>query len=341
MAIRIGINGLGRIGKLVTRLACYTPGIELVHLNDPMNTSLLAHLLKWDTVHGKFPVEVEAGDGFILINNKRVEVTCENQPGAIPWESSGAEIIIESSGKFTTRDKLEQHLRGTVRKVILACPPGDDLIDRMVVMGVNHHEIIPADRIISNASCTTNCVALVLKVLHDSFGVKKAFMNTVHPYTNNQSLLDGPHKDFRRARAACANLIPTTSSAIRSVSLIMPEMKTLFDGFATRVPVPDGSFVEVTALLDKKVTPRVLGESFQVAAGSRMKGFLEYCTDPVVSSDIINNPHSAIFDSLCTKVIDGDFVQVLAWYDNESGYSNRIIDLIKYIGNRPFSGPGD
>jgi glyceraldehyde 3-phosphate dehydrogenase len=331
MAIRIGINGLGRIGKLVFRLALNTPGIELVQLNDPMDISLLAHLLKYDSIHGKFQEEVKAEKGFISVGGKKIPVTSEKRPGLIPWQSHEVDIVVESSGRFKTRPELEKHLRGSVRNVILSCPPGDDLIDRTVVMGVNQNQLLPSDRFISNASCTTNCVALVLKVLHDSFGVKKAFMNTVHPYTSNQSLQDGDHQDFRRARAAAVNLIPTTSSAIRSVGLVMPELKNLFDGFATRVPVPDGSFVEVAALVEKRVDPQVVREAFQVAAETRMKGFLEYCKDPIVSSDIINNPHSAIFDSLCTKVIGDDFLQVLAWYDNETGYSNRIIDLIQFI----------
>ncbi|MCK9220523.1 MAG: type I glyceraldehyde-3-phosphate dehydrogenase [Bacteroidales bacterium] len=331
MAIKIGINGLGRIGKMVFRLACTSSEIEVVHLNDAMDISMLAHLLKYDSIHGKYSAEIEVEKGYLLVNNKRIPVSSERHPSTIPWELSGAEIVVESSGLFKTRSELNQHLRGSVKKVILTCPPGDDLIDRTIVMGVNHQQLLPSDRFVSNASCTTNCVALVLKVLNDSFGVKKAFMNTVHPYTNNQSILDGPNQDFRRARAAAVNLIPTTSSAIRSVSLVMPEMKNLFDGFATRVPVPDGSFVELTAVLNKKVTPPLVREVFQIAEKHQMKGFLEYCKDPVVSSDIINNSHSAIFDALSTKVIDGDFVQVLAWYDNEIGYSNRIIDLISYI----------
>ncbi len=331
MAVRIGINGLGRIGKLVFRLAATSPDIDLVHLNDPMDVSLLAHLLKYDSVHGKFDAVVETDGSFILANRKRIPVTNAKHPGSIPWESTGAEIIVESSGRFKTRAELEHHIRGQVRKVILSCPSDDEMIDRTVVMGVNHHLLTPSDRIISNASCTTNCAALMLKVLNDAFGVKKAFMNTVHPYTNNQSILDGPHQDYRRARAAAVNLIPTTSSAVRSVALVMPEMESRFDGFATRVPVPDGSFVELTALVDRQINPQMVRFAFKKAAETHMKKFLEYCTDPIVSSDIINNPHSSIFDSLCAKVIGDDFLQIIGWYDNETGYSNRIIDLIRHI----------
>jgi len=331
MAIRIGINGLGRIGRLVFRLAAATPEIEIVHLNDAMDVPLLAHLIKYDSVHGRILGSIEPDRGFLLVDGRKIPVTSGMYPSAIPWDTSGAEVIVESSGLFKTRPELEQHFRGSVRKVILSCPPGDELIDRTVVMGINHHQLLPTDRIISNASCTTNCVALMLKVLHDSFGVKKAFMNTVHPYTNNQSTLDGPHDDFRRARAAAVNLIPTTTSAVRSVALVMREMTNVFDGFATRVPVPDGSFVELTALLNNPVTAPMIREAFLNQARMQLKGYLEYCNDPIVSSDIINNPHSAIFDALSVKVLGGDFVQVLAWYDNESGYSNRIIDLLKHI----------
>ena len=333
MAVSVGINGLGRIGKMVFRLIFNSTGIEVVHINDPMDNAILVHLLKYDSIHGKFNAEIEDEKAFIKVNGRRIRVTHEETPAAIPWDESSVDQVIESSGQYKTREKLEPHLRKGVKKIILTCPPDDDSIDRTVVMGVNEEQIRETDRIISNASCTTNCVALMLKVLNDSFGVTKAFMNTVHPYTNNQMLLDGPHKDFRRARAAALNIIPTTSSAVRSVCLVMPEMRHRFDGFATRVPVPDGSFVELTAHLKKKVNPEIIRSTFRSASEHRLKDLLEYSEDHLVSSDIINNPHSAVFDALSTKVIDQDFVQLLAWYDNESGYSNRILDVIKYIGN--------
>lgn len=331
MAVKIGINGLGRIGKLVFRLAATSSDIELVHLNDPMSTDLLAHLLQYDTVHGKFSGDIVTDGDRLLVDGRPVSVTHAREPATIPWENTGAGIVVDASGKFTTAPQLQGHLRGAVRKVILSCPPGDDSIHRTVVMGVNHHLLSASDSIISNASCTTNCVAPMLKVLQDAFGVRKAFMNTVHPYTNNQAILDGPHPDFRRARAAGSNLIPTTSSAIRSIALVMPEFASRFDGFATRVPVPDGSFVELTALLDRQVNPQMIRDAFLLASNHSLRGYLEYCTVPVVSSDIIGNPGSVVFDSLCVKVLDGDFVQLVGWYDNEFGYSNRIMDLIRYI----------
>lgn len=332
MKIKIGINGIGRIGKLVFRLAAVSDDLELVHVNDPMDHEMMAHLLVRDSVHGKFPHKITTGKGFLEVNGKRIKITSERSPANIPWDDSGARIIIESSGKFKTRISMEPHMKGEVERIILTCP-ADDEIDRTVVMGVNHHELLPADRFISNASCTTNCVAPMLKVMQESFGIRKAFMNTVHPYTNNQTLLDGAHGDYRRARAAAANLIPTTTSAIRAVSIVIPELRGRFDGFATRVPIPDGSFVELTALLEKPANPALIREAFANASLRSLKGIIEFCTDPIVSSDIIGNPHSCIFDSLCTKVIDGDLVQILAWYDNEAGYSNRIIDLIRYTAS--------
>ncbi len=334
MKIKIGINGIGRIGKLVFRLAAVCDDLELVHVNDPMDPAMMAHLLVRDSVHGKFPHPVTAGNGFLETEGKRIKVTSAMSPADIPWDDSGVRIIIESSGRFKTRHAMEPHMKGRVEKVILTCP-ADDEVDRTVVMGVNHHKLLPGDRFISNASCTTNCVAPMLKVMHESFGIRKAFMNTVHPYTNNQTLLDGAHNDYRRARAAAANLIPTTTSAIRAVAIVLPELRGRFDGFATRVPIPDGSFVELTALTEKPATPALIREVFANASLHSLKGILEYCTDPIVSSDIIGNPHSCIFDSLCTRVIDGDLVQILAWYDNEAGYSNRILDLTRHIAKLP------
>ncbi|MFO7721593.1 MAG: type I glyceraldehyde-3-phosphate dehydrogenase [Bacteroidales bacterium] len=330
-SVKIGINGLGRIGKLVFRLIAETPGMEVVQVNDKIDSELLVHLLKFDTVHGRFKAEIsETADG-ILFNGKEIRVTHEHHPSHIPWSLSGAEIVVESSGKFKTMPLLQQHIHNGVRKVILTCPADDDSIDRTVVMGINHHELRAEDRVVSNASCTTNCVAMMLKVMHDAFGVRRAFMNTVHPFTNNQSLLDGPHSDFRRARAAVGNIIPTTTSAIRAVPLVMPEMRGRFDGFATRVPVLDGSFVELTAEIGTDVNPRIVNDAFLTASFGYLKPYLAYSEDPLVSSDVIGNPNSAIFDALSTKVIGKNLVQILAWYDNESGYANRIIDLLKLI----------
>ncbi len=331
MSLKIGINGVGRIGKLVFRLIAGTPGMEVVQVNDKMDNALLIHLLKYDTVHGPFSAEIAQTPNGLIFNGREIIVTHEHHPSHVPWSLSGAEVVIESSGKFKTMHLLQQHIHNGVKKVILTCPADDEAIDRTVVMGINHHQITTNDRVISNASCTTNCVAMMLKVLNDAFGIKRAFMNTVHPFTNNQSLLDGPHTDFRRARAAVGNIIPTTTSAIQAVPIVMPEMKNRLDGFATRVPVIDGSFVELTAELNVKTTTRIINDAFRTAAESSLKNYLAYCQDPIVSSDIINNPHSAVFDALSTKVIGGDLVQILAWYDNESGYAHRIIDLLHYM----------
>ncbi|MDP4282430.1 MAG: type I glyceraldehyde-3-phosphate dehydrogenase [Bacteroidota bacterium] len=331
MAIKIGINGLGRIGRLVLRLSIENPEIEVVHINDKMDTNTMSYLIKYDSVHKQFKGEISAGDGFILLNGRRIKVTQYPSPDQIPWGDSEAEIIIESSGKFKTREMLEAHFTGKVRKVILTCPAEKESIDRMVVIGVNHAQLKPSDRIISNASCTTNCVAPMLKVIQDAFGIKKAFMNTVHPYTNNQALLDFPHGDLRRSRSAAINIIPTTSTAIRAVMQVMPGFERRFDGFATRVPVVDGSYVELTAHLEKNVTVSMIRDEFRQASVNSLKEILEYSEDPLVSTDIINNPHSAIFDSLSVKVLGDDLVRILAWYDNEFGYSNRIIDLAIYL----------
>jgi glyceraldehyde 3-phosphate dehydrogenase len=328
---KIGINGLGRIGKLVFRLIAETPGMEVVHVNDKIDSELLIHLLKYDTVHGRFNAEISGITKGIMFNSREILVTHEHHPSHIPWSLSGAEIVVESSGKFKTMPSLQQHIRNGVQKVILTCPADDDSIDRTIVMGINHHALMSEDKVISNASCTTNCVGMMVKVLHDAFGVKRAFMNTVHPFTNNQSLLDGPHSDFRRARAAVGNIIPTTTSAIRTLPLVMPEMAGRFDGFATRVPVIDGSFVELTAETGTDVNPRIVNDAFLRASLGQLKPYLAYSEDPLVSSDIISNPHSAIFDALSTKVIGKNLVQILAWYDNESGYANRIIDLLKRV----------
>jgi glyceraldehyde 3-phosphate dehydrogenase len=331
MAVKIGINGLGRIGKLVFRLIADTPELEVVHINDKIDNELLIHLLRYDTVHGRFRDDIVPYADGVVFRGREIRMTHEHHPSHIPWSLTGAEMVVESSGKFKTHSILRQHIHNGVKKVILTCP-ADDRVDRTVVLGVNEHGLSVNDMVISNASCTTNCVAMMLRVLHEDFGIDRAFMNTVHPFTNNQSLLDGPHGDFRRARAAVGNIIPTTTSAIRAIPEVMPEMKQIFDGFATRVPVLAGSFVELTALLKTDVNTRIINNAFKTAARHRLNPYLAYCEDPLVSSDIIGHPASAIFDSLSTKVIGKNFIQILAWYDNESGYANRIIDLLKLVG---------
>ncbi|OGU59079.1 MAG: type I glyceraldehyde-3-phosphate dehydrogenase [Ignavibacteria bacterium GWF2_33_9] len=331
MSVKIGINGFGRIGKLVFRLIESNPELEIVHINDKMEIDLMAHLLKYDTLHGKFDGTIEIKDNYLIVKGSKVLVTKQESPDIIDWHSSGADIVIDSSGKFKTRDILSKHLQNGAKKVILSSPPtaGEDI--KTIVMGVNNSIIENYDDIISNASCTTNCISTVLKVLLDNFGIENAFMNTVHPFTNNQNLQDGYHKDFRRARSAYGNIIPTTTSAVKTSVIVLPELKGKFDGFATRVPVADCSYVELTAQLSSKVTVEMINNAFRTASEGHMQKYLEYCEEPIVSSDITNNTHSAIYDALSTKVLGGNFVQILAWYDNESGYSNRIIDLIKYI----------
>ncbi|MDD4395891.1 MAG: type I glyceraldehyde-3-phosphate dehydrogenase [Bacteroidales bacterium] len=331
MSVKIGINGLGRIGKLVFRLLSNDADMEVTHINDKMDTQLMAHLLKYDSIHGKFLAEIEYDENHIIVNGKRILVTNYQHPEDIPWAETGVTYILDSCGRFKTRETLQGHLRDSVQKVILSCPPDDASIERTIVMGVNHHTIKETDTIISNASCTTNCIAVMLKVINDEFGMKRGFMNTVHPTTNNQNLQDGFHSDYRRARSAMGNIIPTSSSAVRAVHLVIPEMKNIFDGFATRVPVADCSFVELVAEMHNTVTAHDIRETFLRHANGQLHDYLEYCNDPIVSSDITNNPHSAIFDALATKVIGGNFIQVLGWYDNEYGYSSRIIDLLKYV----------
>lgn len=333
MAIRIGINGLGRIGRLVCRMAQERAEIEVVHINDPMPQEQLLYLMKYDSVHGILQRGLAGKSGVILLGESPMRMTHEELPSRIPWKETRVDLVVESSGQFRTREALEPHLSGGAGKVVLACPPDDTSIERTVVLGVNQQEILPGDRIISNASCTTQCVALMLKVLDDSFGITGAFMNTVHPFTNNQKLLDGIHSDLRRSRAAALNIIPTTSSAVRALRWVMPHLQDRFDGFATRVPVPTGSFVELTAQLQTEATTTIVRESFRDASLNSLAGLLEYCEDPIVSGDIVGNTHSAVFDAAGTKVINGRLVQSMAWYDNEYGYSNRILDLVEYIAS--------
>ena len=321
-----------KLGKLVLRLTLAQNNIEVVHINDMMNTELMAHLLKYDSIHGKLNASVTFDDNHIIINDKPIRVTNATQPTEIPWEETGTEFVVDSSGRFKTYSTLEGHLKHSVKKVVLSCPPDDYSIERVVVMGVNQNTILPSDRIISNASCTTNCVAIMLKVLLNEFGIENAFMNTIHPTTNNQNLQDGYHSDYRRARSAINNIIPTTSSAVRSVHRIFPELKEKFKGFATRIPILDCSYVEVCAMLQKEVTRNDIIAAFQkYSSDPQMCNFLEFTQDPIVSSDITDNPHSAIFDALATQILGNRFIQILGWYDNEYGYSSRTIDLINYI----------
>lgn len=332
--IRIGINGFGRIGKLVFRLMAQRNDMEVVAVNDPMLLKTLVHLLKYDSVHGRYGQDIQGDEasGMLAVNGKKIKKYAHYQPSKIPWGDHQVDIVIESSGIFLTRDGLNGHLQAGAGKVVLTCPAKEKL-DAMVVIGVNEQLLSPVHRLISNASCTTNCVAPVLKVLNERWGVDRAFMNTVHPYTNSQNVMDAPHQDLRRARCANENIIPTTTSAIRAVKEIMPELQDRFDGFATRVPVSDGSFVELCLVLKDSAGREEINSHFQQLAAGQMKGILEYCIDPVVSKDIVGNPHSAVFDALSTRVLGGNFVQVIAWYDNEYAYSSRVVDLVRLVSS--------
>lgn len=330
MPVKIGINGCGRIGKLLIRLLSSTNEFEITVINDPMPGAILANLLRYDSQHGQFNNISLHGNNLIKVENQEVVLFHESLPHNIPWGDYGVECILEASGKFKTYKELEPHLDRGARKVIL-CQPGEDMLDCTVVLGVNEESLRPEHSIISNASCTTNCVAPILKIFDDHFGIDRAFFNTVHPYTNNQSLHDGPHEDPRRSRAALCNIIPTTSSAVKSLQKIMPAFNGRIDGFATRVPVPLGAYVEMSVLLNSTVTTDLVNNVIEEESNGSMKGIVQYCVDPIVSTDIIGNTHSAIFDSLCTKVAGSNFLQALAWYDNESGYSNRVVDLLRYL----------
>jgi len=327
MAIKIGINGFGRIGRMVFRIMEEQSEFEVVAINDLAPAASLAHLLKYDTVHGRFGKEVLVVEGGFQVDGRTVQILAERDPAQLPWGKLGVDFVVESTGIFATRAACAKHLEAGAPKVLLTVPPKDE-IDRMVVLGVNEGDLTAADKIISNASCTTNCLAPLTKVVHDNFGIVKGLMTTVHAYTNDQRIADMIHKDLRRARAAAVNIIPTTTGAARAVGKVIPELDGLLDGMAMRVPVPDGSVVDLVAELSRDVTVTEVNAAFQAAAAGPMKGLLAYTEDPIVSSDIIGNPHSSIIDSLSTMVTGGNLLKVVSWYDNEWGYSNRVVDLI-------------
>ncbi len=330
MSVKIGINGFGRIGKLVFRLLQGNHDVEIVGINDPADIKTLAHLLKYDSAHGRFSGNIEIAGNKLIINNKTIPVYHERIPADIPRTMHGADIVIEASGLFTTREQLSQHLTSGARKVILTCPPKDQL-DKTIIIGINENSLTAEDCIVSNASCTANCAAPLLQVLYENFGIENVFMNTVHPATNNQSLIDAPHSDLRRSRTALTNIIPTSSSAIPVLKELMPFLNGHFDGLATRVPVDDGSLIEFSAVVKKNTNADEINNAFLSASNGHFKGIIEYTSDPVVSGDIIGNSHSAVFDSLSTKVLNGNFVQIIGWYDNEFGYSCRVVDLMELM----------
>ncbi len=331
MAIKVGINGFGRIGRLVFRRGLQLGNVEFVGINDLTDAKTLAHLLKYDSVHGKFNGEVSVDGDSIVVNGNKIKITAEKDPANLKWGELGAEVIIESTGVFRTQEACMKHIEGGAKKVILTVPAKGD-IDAMVVLGVNDDIVTGEEKVLSNASCTTNCLAPVAKVLHDNFGIEKGFMTTVHSYTNDQKVLDLPHKDLRRARAAAVSIIPTTTGAAKAVGKVIPELKGKLDGFALRVPTPDGSITDLVATLKKEVTIEEVNAAMKAAAEGPMKGILEYTEDPIVSADIVGNSHSSIFDAESTMV-NGNMVKVVSWYDNEWGYSCRVVDLmIKVAG---------
>ncbi len=328
MATKIGINGFGRIGRNVFKILMDNPSFEVVGINDLTDAKTLAHLLKYDSTYGVYGKKVEAVDGAIIVDGKKIIISAEKDPANLPWGTLGAELVLESTGVFTSKEACLKHIAAGAKKVLLSVPPKDE-VDAIVVMGVNDDTLKATDQVVSNASCTTNCLAPMAKVIHEAFGIKRGLMNTIHAYTNDQRVLDMPHKDLRRARTAANSVIPTTTGAARAVGKVLPALKGKLDGFSMRVPVIDGSVVDLTAELEKNVTIAEINEAIKTAAEGPLKGILSYCTDPIVSCDIIGNTHSSIFDSLLTMVMDGNMVKVVSWYDNEMGYSSRCVDLFK------------
>jgi glyceraldehyde 3-phosphate dehydrogenase len=327
MAIRIAINGFGRIGRNVFRVMAARPEFEVVAINDLSDAKTLAHLLKYDSVHGRAKFSVEGEEAAIVAGGKRVKVLAERDPAKLPWGEHKIDFVVESTGVFTSKEACAKHLSAGATKVLLTVPPKDE-IDAIIVLGVNDAMLKKEHKIISNASCTTNCLAPMAKVIHDVFGIERGLMTTTHAYTNDQNILDLVHKDLRRARSAATNIIPTTTGAARAVGEVIPALKGKLDGFAMRVPVDDGSVVDLTAKLAKKTTKQELNAALKAAAAGPLKGILAYTEDPIVSGDVKGDPHSSIVDGLSTMVMDGDFVKVVSWYDNEWGYSNRVVDLI-------------
>jgi len=329
MSVKVGINGFGRIGRLVFRRALDLGNIEFVGINDLTDAKTLAHLAKYDSVHGKFKGEIYAEGDSIVVNGKKIKITAEKDPANLKWGELGAEIIIEATGVFRSQEACEKHIAGGAKKVILTVPPKGD-VDAMVVLGVNDEILKGDEKVISNASCTTNCLAPMVKVLNDKFGVEVGFMTTVHSYTNDQRILDLPHSDLRRARSAAVSIIPTTTGAAKAVGKVIPELKGKLDGFSLRVPTPNGSITDLVATLKKEVTVEEINTAMKEAAEGAMKGIMEYTDEPLVSADIIGNDHSTIFDSLSTMA-NGKLVKVVGWYDNEWGYSCRVVDLVNKI----------
>ena len=330
LMINVGINGFGRIGRNFFRASLTNPSINIVGINDLTPNKTLAHLLKYDSILGRLGLEVTFTDDSITVDGKTIKVFSERDPANLPWASVKADVVVESTGIFTKAADAQKHITAGAKKVIISAPASDE--DITIVMGVNHEKYEPANHhIISNASCTTNCLAPMAKVLNDNWGIVKGLMTTIHAYTNDQVILDFPHQDLRRARAAATNMIPTSTGAAKAIALVLPELKGKLDGYAMRVPIPTGSATDLTVELAKEATAAEINAAMKAAADGPLKGYLTYTEDPIVSSDIVTDPSSCIFDSGLTKVI-GNQVKIVGWYDNEWGYSNRLVDLISYVG---------
>ncbi|MBW2981875.1 type I glyceraldehyde-3-phosphate dehydrogenase [Candidatus Woesearchaeota archaeon] len=325
--IRVAINGFGRIGRMVLKAGLNNKDLEFVAVNDLTDNETLAHLFKYDSVQGIFPGEVKSTDSELSIDGKKIKVFAEREPENLPWKELKIDVVVESTGFFRTKELAEKHITAGAKKVLISAPAKGDTPVKTLVLGVNDNEY-KGEQIISNASCTTNCLAPMVKVLNDAFKIKKGFMTTIHAYTADQRIVDGPHKDLRRARAAAVNIVPTTTGAAKAVTEVIPELKGKLDGIAVRVPVPDGSVTDFVCEIEKSTSIEEINKIFKSA---KLKGILEYSEEPLVSSDIVGNPHSCIFDAQNTNVIDGKFIKVLGWYDNEWGYSNRMVDMIKVV----------
>lgn len=333
MTVKVGINGFGRIGRVVFRAALKNPNIEVVAVNDLTDAEMLAHLLKYDTVHGTLEEDIAVEGEYIVVGGKKVKVVAERDPALLPWGELGVEVVVESTGRFTKREDAAKHLEAGAKKVVISAPAKDE--DITIVMGVNQDKYDPANHhVISNASCTTNCLAPFAKVLNDKFGIVRGMMTTVHSYTNDQQILDLPHKDYRRARAAAENIIPTTTGAAKAVSLVLPELKGKLNGMAMRVPTPNVSVVDLVAELRTNTTAEEVNDALQVAAEGELKGILAYSEEPLVSRDYNGSTASSTIDALSTMVLEDNMVKVLSWYDNETGYSNRVVDLVDYIAQK-------
>jgi glyceraldehyde 3-phosphate dehydrogenase len=333
MTVKVGINGFGRIGRNVLRAALNNSDVEIVAINDLTDANMLAHLLKYDTVHGTLQADVKVDGEYLIVGGKKVKVLAERDPAQLGWGELGVEVVVESTGRFTKREDAAKHLEAGAKKVIISAPADNE--DITIVMGVNEDKYDAANHhVLSNASCTTNCLAPFAKVLNDNFGIKRGMMTTVHSYTNDQQILDLPHKDYRRARAAAENMIPTSNGAAKAVSLVLPELKGKLNGMAMRVPTPNVSIVDLVAELDNNVTAEEINAAFRTAAEGPLKGILAYSELPLVSSDYNGSSASSTIDALSTMVLEGNMVKVLSWYDNEVGYSSRVVDLIGYIGQK-------